>query len=200
MESDMQLRGSSTRNRILSTSYELFSHQGYEATGVALICEKAQISKGAFYHHFPSKKDVFFTLIEDWLGKIQTQFLQIKDNPAIIPDQFNSMMPALSSIFSEAEQIPIFLEFWLQAMRDPEIAQRMIKPYFTFVSLFEKMFEKGIAEGSIDPKSDPHLSMRLVMAFSIGLIMQSMIEPTREDWKKVSQYSLDTVLLGLQKE
>jgi AcrR family transcriptional regulator len=196
----MQLRSATTRERILSTSYELFSNQGYEATGVALICEKAEISKGAFYHHFPSKKDVFITLIEDWVQNIQEQFAQIKNNPSPIPDQFRAMVPSLSSIFTEADQIPIFLEFWLQAMRDPQIAQRTIKPYYTFVSLFEKMFEKGISEGSIDPGCDPHLSMRLVVGFSIGLIMQSMIEPAKEDWKQVSQYSLETVLRGLKKE
>ena len=196
----MQLRSVTTRERILSTSYDLFSHQGYEATGVALICEKAEISKGAFYHHFPSKKDVFITLIEEWVLTIQEQFSQIKNNSLPIPDQFRAMVPALSAVFTEADQIPIFLEFWLQAMRDPEIAQRTIKPYFTFVSLFEKMFEKGIAEGSIDPTSDPHLSMRLMIGFSLGLIMESMIEPKKEDWKLVSQYSLERVLQGLEKE
>lgn len=194
----MQTRSLQTRQRILSTSYELFSHQGYQATGVALICEKANISKGSFYHHFPSKKDVFFALIEGWVENIQNQFTSIKQNDTPIPDQLLAMVPALSTVFSEADQIPFFLEFWLQAMRDREIAQRTIKPYYTFMTMFEKMFEKGIAEGTVDPKSDPHLSMRLVMAFALGLIMQSMIEPNREDWNKVSKYSLEKVLSGLQ--
>lgn len=194
----MQSRSVQTRQRILSTSYELFSHQGYEATGVALICEKANISKGSFYHHFPSKKDVFCALIEEWVENVQNQFASIKQNDAPIPDQLLAMTPALSSVYSEADQIPFFLEFWLQAMRDREIAQRTIKPYYTFMTLFEKMFEKGITEGTIDPESDPHLSMRLVMAFALGLIMQSMIEPKREDWNKVSKYSLERVLAGLQ--
>jgi len=196
----MQPRGEITRQKILNTSYELFSHQGYEATGVALICEKANVSKGSFYHHFPSKKDVFFALIEGWVENIQNQFAAIKQDEIPIPNQFKAMVPALSSVFSEADQIPFFLEFWLQAMRDREIAQRTIKPYFTFMTMFEKMFEKGIIEGSIDPKSDPHLSMRLMMAFALGLIMQSMIEPTRENWDEVTKYSLEKVLTGLQKK
>lgn len=194
----MQSRSVITRQKILTTSYELFSHQGYEATGVALICEKANVSKGSFYHHFPSKKDVFFALIEDWVENIQNQFAAIKQDEDTIPNQFIAMVPALSSVFSEADQIPFFLEFWLQAMRDREIAQRTIKPYFTFMTMFEKMFEKGIAEGSIDPTSDPHQSMRLIMAFALGLIMQSMIEPSRENWDEVTKYSVEKVLAGLQ--
>jgi AcrR family transcriptional regulator len=196
----MQQRSTETYNRILSSSYELFSHQGYEATGVALICEKAQISKGAFYHHFPSKKDVLLTLIENWVGNLEKQFASIGNSTSSVPNQLNSMVPALSTIFNQAESIPIFLEFWLQAMRDPEIAHRTIKPYFRFLSLFESLFEQGIKENSIDPSSDPSMSSRLVIAFALGLVMQSMIEPKREDWERISKYSLEKILLGLEKE
>jgi AcrR family transcriptional regulator len=196
----MQRRSTETRKKILTTSYALFSHQGYEATGVAQICEGAEISKGAFYHHFPSKKHVLFTLIEEWVANIQTQFQLIREDQTPIPDQFSEMLPALSTVFLEADQIPLFLEFWLQSMRDPEIAYRLIKPYYTFVTLFEKMFEKGISEGSINADSDPHMSMRLMLSFSLGLIMQAMIEPNREDWKEIAHFSLEKVMKGLSKE
>jgi AcrR family transcriptional regulator len=196
----MQERSNETRNRILSTSFELFSNQGYEGTGVSLICEQAQISKGAFYHHFPSKRDVFLTLIEDWVNEIDEHIQLIKNESTPVPQQLQKMVPELSSIFTEANQIPIFLEFWVQAMRDPLIAKRMVKPYFKFVSLFETMFANGIAEKSIDPDTDPRLSSRLVIALSLGIIMQCMIEPNNEDWQKATQYSLEKVLLGLTKE
>jgi AcrR family transcriptional regulator len=48
----MQARGEETRSRILHSALSLFGRQGYDATGVAGICEAAAVSKGAFYHHF----------------------------------------------------------------------------------------------------------------------------------------------------
>jgi AcrR family transcriptional regulator len=196
----MQTRSHDTYNRILSSSYELFSRHGYEATGVSLICEKAQISKGAFYHHFPSKKDVLLSLIENWLTDINNQFFPVSETLTGIPEQFLAMSPALFPIFSKAESIPLFLELWLQAMRDPEIAHRLIKPYYKYCRYFENMFEEGITEGSFDAETDPHYSMRMVMALAIGLIMQSMIEPKRGDWQKITQYSIEKITSGLRKE
>ncbi len=43
-----QRRSEETRNRILRAAEEGFAQNGYEATGVAAICQRAHLSKGAF--------------------------------------------------------------------------------------------------------------------------------------------------------
>jgi hypothetical protein len=50
-----QRRGEETHNRILDAALEAFARYGYDATGVAEICRRADVTKGGFYHHFPSK-------------------------------------------------------------------------------------------------------------------------------------------------
>ena len=63
-------RSAETRQKIESAALELFSRDGYDATGVADICTRAGISKGAFYHHFPTKQDVFLSLLNYWVASI----------------------------------------------------------------------------------------------------------------------------------
>ncbi len=48
---------SSTRDRILTTSAELFRRQGYAATGVKQIVTEAQAPFGSLYHFFPGGKE-----------------------------------------------------------------------------------------------------------------------------------------------
>src|SRR5579863_6493114 len=48
---------SSTRQRILETSAELFRRQGYSATGVKQIVTAAQAPFGSLYHFFPGGKE-----------------------------------------------------------------------------------------------------------------------------------------------
>jgi len=62
----MQQRSEETRKHILEAAQRLFSAKGYDATGVAEICQAAGVSKGAFYHHFLTKQAVFLVLLENW--------------------------------------------------------------------------------------------------------------------------------------
>jgi len=48
---------SSTRDRIVQTSAELFRRQGYAATGVKQIVTAAQAPFGSLYHFFPGGKE-----------------------------------------------------------------------------------------------------------------------------------------------
>jgi len=52
-----------TRETILRVAGELFAGDGYQATSVADIADAAGVTKGAVFHHFPSK-DILF--VEIW--------------------------------------------------------------------------------------------------------------------------------------
>ena len=58
-------RGQKTRFKIILEAASLFHHKGYTATGLDEILKKAQVTKGAFYHHFQSKKDVALAVIHE---------------------------------------------------------------------------------------------------------------------------------------
>jgi len=55
--------GTKTREKILEVAYELILQQGYAATSVDQILERAGITKGAFFYHFKSKADMARALI-----------------------------------------------------------------------------------------------------------------------------------------
>ena len=52
-------RREATRSKIVSTARECFVRDGYEKTHTDTILEGAGVSRGALYHHFASKRDVF---------------------------------------------------------------------------------------------------------------------------------------------
>ena len=54
-----------TRTRILDAAQELFSERGYEHTSIQDIVDRlGDLSKGAIYHHFPSKKAILDAVSE----------------------------------------------------------------------------------------------------------------------------------------
>src|SRR4030042_6275852 len=141
----MQQRSKETRNHILEAATHLFSKTGYEATGVAEICEAAGVSKGAFYHHFPSKQAVFMELLNTYLNNIESGFTLMRQQTLDVPQVILQMASLVGTLFQTADiHLPIFLEFWTQAIHDPHIWETAIAPYRRYQSYFAEMIPEGI--------------------------------------------------------
>jgi AcrR family transcriptional regulator len=61
-------RTEATRGRLIATARRLFAENGFAPTSTEEILGEAQVSRGALYHHFSSKTDLFraaFEAVED---------------------------------------------------------------------------------------------------------------------------------------
>lgn len=52
-----------TKARILQEALELFSREGYEAVSVSQIAGALDMTKGALYRHYKSKRDIFESIL-----------------------------------------------------------------------------------------------------------------------------------------
>ena len=63
-------RTEATRGRLIATARRLFAEKGFAATSTEEILGEAEVSRGALYHHFATKTDLFqatFEAVEDEL-------------------------------------------------------------------------------------------------------------------------------------
>ena len=183
----MQQRSEATRQRIMASSIKLFSARGYDETSVDEICVEAEVSKGAFYYHFESKQKLFIALLEAWLKTFDQAVQSPRDMSA--PETLLRMTNAFPYIFESASNnLPMFLEFWLQASRNEEVWQASIAPYRRYQGYLSSLIEKGISEGSYSP-TDPELAARLIVAAAMGLLLQSLLDPQGTQWEQVARES-----------
>jgi len=197
----MQKRAEETREKLLNTAQLLFSQNGYNATGVAEICASAGVSKGAFYHHFSNKQGIFLALLEQWLVTLDTQLKVIRKMEIPFPEQVMEMIDMLPIVFADASgQIPMFLEFWVQASRDPIIWQKTISPYRYYQQFFSKLVQEGIDQGSLKENIDPEIFGQTIMSLVIGIFLQGLLDPNGTDWVEVTRKSMTTLLDSIRKE
>ena len=52
-----------SRQEILRTAARLFQQQGYDATSMNDVAAALKLSKGGLYHHFQSKEEILFNLM-----------------------------------------------------------------------------------------------------------------------------------------
>jgi len=194
----MQHRSEETRAKILAVAEGLFAQKGYDATGVADICTAATVSKGAFYHHFPAKQAVFQALLEGWLAQLDAQMQTAFARSVDVPSGLTAMAGETGPIFAGANSRSlIFLEFWMQASRQPDIWQIAVAPYHRYVDVFSGLIQKGIQEGSIRADVDPHSAAQAVIAIALGLFLQAFFDPQGEDWQQITQRAVRILVDGM---
>jgi AcrR family transcriptional regulator len=72
-------QGQATRRSLLDAARELFVEHGYEATSIELVLERAAISRGALYHHFQSKRDLYEAVLEDSEARLADGIMRATD-------------------------------------------------------------------------------------------------------------------------
>ncbi len=193
----MQQRSEETRAHLLEAALKQFSGSGYDAASVDDICAEAGVSKGAFYHHFPSKQAVFLALFEDWLTSVDAG-LEAARKPTV-PETLTNMARMLPFIFAQADgRLPMFLEFWLQASRDKTVWKTMAAPYQRYQKFFAELVKQGITEGTFR-QVDPHSAAQVIVSFAVGMLLQGLIAPRDTDWQKAAEQSMKILMKGLAK-
>ena len=69
-------RTEATRGRLITTARRLFAEKGFAATSTEEILSEAAVSRGALYHHFPSKTDLFQATFEQVEDEVTAEVLQ----------------------------------------------------------------------------------------------------------------------------
>ena len=62
-----------TRTALIAVARALFTERGYAATSTTEIVERAGVTRGALYHHFPAKDDVFRAVFEQLEDEVTKQ-------------------------------------------------------------------------------------------------------------------------------
>lgn len=76
---------STTRDRLITASAELFRRQGYNATGVKQIVEAAGAPFGSMYHFFPDGKQELGAETIRWSGAMFGQLIGLFFGPGVEP-------------------------------------------------------------------------------------------------------------------
>lgn len=157
---------SSTRERILAVAFEEMYEQGYQGLRIDRVLEKTQLTKGALYHHFRSKKELGYAIVDeilqDWIKTVWS-FDTNNDDPIA------SCKSALRNYFSAmtdedfARGCPINNLAQEMAGLDDGFQSRL----FTIYSQWKEFTEEFLSEGQQRSKIRPDINTQAVSTFII---------------------------------
>jgi AcrR family transcriptional regulator len=89
-------RGEATRAALIEAARELFSERGYSAVGTNEVVRRAGVTRGAMYHHFPDKRELFRAVYED-TERVLVESLAAQT--ADIEDPWEALVTGVRSFF-----------------------------------------------------------------------------------------------------
>jgi TetR/AcrR family transcriptional repressor of nem operon len=67
-------RAGGARSKLLDAAILIIRKKGYAATSVDELCARAGVTKGAFFHHFPSKDSLAVAALNQWTERTAAFF------------------------------------------------------------------------------------------------------------------------------
>jgi AcrR family transcriptional regulator len=145
MDDETISKGERTRQAVMEAAYQLFLEQGYAATSMRQIAERAGLALGGIYNHFAGKEAIFSELILD--RHPYRQILPIMlSTPADDPEGF--VRSAAQTMVDELGKRPDFIKLMLIEIVEfngrnmPKVIERVLPEVLPLIQRFSQ--QKGL--------------------------------------------------------
>jgi AcrR family transcriptional regulator len=79
-------RRATTTRALLDAARSLFAEKGYHGTAAEEIVRRAGLTRGALYHHFEDKKDLFRVVVDEMEGEIDEEIEAAERAQSSLPE------------------------------------------------------------------------------------------------------------------
>ncbi len=166
-----------TRDRLLDAAAEVFNRHGYHGASLEAVAEAAGYTKGAVYSNFATKGDLFLALHRRYtVSRIAEQSAAMAGlSAAQLAEQGGTAI--IEQARTQERWDLLQIEFWLAAMRDPELRAAMVRDneqlWTEMGAKFDRTFER---EGLTPPFTGTEFA-KLINALGSGLVLQLYLDP-----------------------
>ena len=134
-----------TRDKILQSAAYLFTHNGFSKVSINQVMENAGLTRGAFYKHFDSKKELYSEAIVYGAKRIKRQRLDQEDDLSRILDLYLSK----DHVNSVQDACPLAFLVSDIALRDEESRQSYQQILKGFIKRLAEDTGKGMETATI---------------------------------------------------
>jgi AcrR family transcriptional regulator len=161
-------RSGGTRERLLGASRQLLEEGGYATASVQAIADRAGVSAGALYRHFPSKAELFVEVFRE----AAKRDLAAIDEAAAAGGCVARLEAAIATHAKRALRRRRLGWALLYEPVDPPVNEERLINRRTYCRRMAALLRQGIAAGEI-----PDQNVELSAAALVGAISESLLGP-----------------------
>jgi len=188
------------KKQILDAALTVLVANGYERSRMDDVVQASQLSKGAIYWYYKSKKDMYLDLVDYWVDQYSATINHLVEIDQSASNQLRDLFNYFTNQYeSDPDPFSALTEFWSMAQKDSDFGAKLQSVYSRFLDLLDKIITKGIRDGEFK-----NVNSRIT-AMSIMLNVESinwftLFEPHGVKAREYMQTITDFILSGLVKK
>ncbi len=193
-----------TRATLLKTALTLFSTRGYAATSIDDITKAARVTRGALYHHFTNKADLYNTLVEEVSASGANIVQQAVAEGGTFTEILKRIFTRQLAYIEENKEARAVMELALfKTGTHPELQsgrERQIKTGKAMIDGIAQAMQIGITNGELRNDISPTEMARSFIAFQNGVVQLWLAAPKSFSLKGSAGTFADVLLSGLKSD
>lgn len=193
-------RAAATRHHLLDIAARRFAAQGYAATSLRDLIEASGLSKGAFYFHFASKRDLaveVFRAKQDQLIAAVTAAMD-PERPAL--EQLRQVWSARALAVASDPGVGSLRRLAAALAEDPALERELSAFHARPIELIGGLLAQAQRDGEVRADVDPERAAQAAFAGAIGLDEVSQRETGMADLLERSDAFLEIFLHGVTQQ
>lgn len=176
-----------TRQKLLQSASEEIHLHGFQGMRVEVVLRKAGLQKGAFYHHFKSKVDLGYAVLEEqinplletiWIEPLKSIKNPITDFPKMLEQIFeyapSNMLEHGCPLNNLAQEM---------ASQDTGFQERVVTLFGSWISAYTQLFEEAQKNGHVLKELNAEDIARFLIAILEGCISIFKAEQSPKQWQ-----------------
>ena len=187
------------KKQILEAALKIFIKKGYAKTTMDDIVGLSGLSKGALYHYYKSKKDLFLDLIDHWEVYTFKNFYQKSSKYNSASNTIRLFgQNVLKTLKDKKIAYLAEVEFLSLSNHDLDIKHRTQLLYDKLLNLFEKVVTKGIRQGEFK-ELDIRTTAMFIIAIFQGINWFAIFEENSVSAESYIENSIDLIINSISK-
>jgi AcrR family transcriptional regulator len=125
----------SRQEQLLFVAGKVFAKKGYHSTSISDICKRADIARGTLYLYFDNKRDIFDTLIKQYISGMLSAITKFRSDIPLKP-QFNKNVQSFIEVIIKNKDLTRIVASEAVGL-DSEFDNQLIHFYATLVTYIE---------------------------------------------------------------
>ncbi len=153
---------SEKRARVIDAATKEFAKKGYHDASVSAIAAKANISVGAIYKYFENKQDLFLTIIDDSISRIENLLLGLIKTDEDVMIKVEKILREIISV-SREDGVLINLYNSMTSINDKRLASQFATEMERVTAeIYIQAITEGQENGEIRKDIDPTVAAFLI--------------------------------------